>query len=127
MVLRLLVTIWALFFGVLGVRGLIDPSVYVQQFDLPAIAGAARNSVRADFSAFFLVSAGAALYGAWARDAAHWLRVPALLFGGALLFRALGLALGDPLVPIVQTSMIAEAVSAVLLLIAARLLTPRRR
>jgi hypothetical protein len=127
MILRLLVTIWALFFGILGLRGLIDPSVYVQQFDLPTLGAAARNSVRADFSAFFLVAAGAALYGAWARDAAHWLRVPAMLFGGALLFRALGLALGDPMGPIVQTSMIAEAVSAVLLFTAARRLAPRRR
>jgi hypothetical protein len=127
MILRLLVTIWALFFGILGLRGLIDPAVYVQQFDLPAIGAVARNTIRADFSAFFLVAAGSALYGAWARDAAHWLRVPAMLFGGALLFRALGLALGDPLGPIVQTSMIAEAVSAVLLFTAARRLAPRRR
>lgn len=127
MILRLLVTIWALFFGVLGVRGLIDPSVYGQQFDLPTLGAMARNTIRADFSAFFLVSAGTALYGAWARDAAQWLRVPALLFGSALLFRALGLALGDPLGPIVQTSMIAEAVSVALLVTAARRLAPRRR
>ena len=125
-VLRVLVTIWALFFGMLAIRGLLDPQVYATQFSLPALVGGARNTVRADFSAFFLLSAAAALWGVWRRDASRVLTIPVLLFGGAFVARAVGVLMGDGLDMVVRTSMFAEAASVVLLLLAMRALAPRR-
>lgn len=120
-IMKGLVLLWAAFFAYTAVMGLIDPASYAA-IGLPELAGAAKNTVRADLSAFFLVSAGAAAVGALAPGKAEWLHVPAALFAMALLGRAIGVLLGDPIDDIVRTSMIAEGVSVVLLLIAARII-----
>ncbi len=119
--MKALVLLWAAFFAYTGAKGLIDPVSYAA-IGLPELEGAARNTVRADLSAFFLVSAGAAAVGALSPGKAGWLHVPAALFACALVGRGIGVLLGDPLVEIVQTSMIAEAVSVLLLLLAARVI-----
>ena len=62
-VLRGAVLLWAVFFVIVGARGLLDPASYSETFQI-VVAGAATNTLRADLSAFFLVAAGAAALGA---------------------------------------------------------------
>lgn len=126
MALRILVLLWAAFFAVLSVRGLIDPGVYREQFGFPEMAGEVTNTIRADLSAFFIVSSVAAAWGALGSGRASLLYVPAALFGTALLGRGLGGLLGDGFGPMVTTSMAIEAVSVVLMVVAARVLAQTR-
>ncbi len=121
LLMKALVLLWAAFFAYTGVMGLIDPASYAA-IGLPELVGAARNTVRADLSAFFLVSAGAAAVGVLSAGKAGWLHVPAALFACALLGRGIGVLLGDAMDDVVRTSMIAEAVSVMLLLLAARMI-----
>lgn len=125
-ILRILVLLWAVFFAVLAVRGLIDPSAWTAQFGVaasPTGDPGAMNTVRADFAAFFLVASGAAAWGAVRPQAARMLFIPAALFGIALIGRAIGVAAGDVFSPSVRLSMIAEAVSVLLMINAARILS----
>jgi hypothetical protein len=115
--LRIIISLWGLAFGLLAIRGLIDPQVYVDQFGI--------NTLRADFSAFFLVSAACALYAAAKPEKAVLLYVPATLYGTALAGRLFGLAMGDPLAPATTQAITVEAVSMVLMLFAARRLGKR--
>ena len=62
-VLRGAVLLWALFFAIVGLRGIFDPASFTGLFGI-IVAGAAANTVRADLSAFFLVAAGSAAVGA---------------------------------------------------------------
>lgn len=119
LVLRILVGLWGLAFGLLAIRGIIDPTVFTTQFGIEA-PGASINSVRSDFGAFFLVSAVGALWGAWKPEKAHLLYVPAALFGTALIGRLIGLGLGDPASAANNQAMIIEGVSTLLMLFAAR-------
>ena len=119
LVLRILVGLWGLGFGLLAVRGIIDPKVFTSQFGIEA-PGASINSVRSDFGAFFLVSAVGALWGAARPDKAKLLHVPAALFGTALVGRLIGLGLGDPPSAANNQAMIIEGVSMLLMLFAAR-------
>lgn len=121
-VLRGVVVLWAAFFGLTGLGGLVSPAPYYDLFGITGDATAI-NTVRADLSAFFLVAAGAALYGALRPGAARLLLVPAALFGAALIGRAIGLALGDALTAQITQAMIAEALSVLLLVGAMRQLS----
>src|SRR3546814_7242668 len=93
-VLRGAVLLWAVFFLILGVQGVLDPATYTDQFGI-AVDGAAANTVRADMSAFFLVSAVAAAIGALMPGWRGALLVPAALYGTALVGRLIGTASGD--------------------------------
>lgn len=125
MALRILVLLWAAFFAVLAMRGLIDPSVYRAQFGFPEMAGGAINTIRADLSSFFIVASVAAAWGVLAAGRSSLLYIPAALFGTALIGRGLGGVLGDGFGPMVTTSMAVEAVSVVLMVGAARVLAAR--
>jgi hypothetical protein len=118
MILRILVGLWGLGFGLLAVRGILDPNVFLAQFGFQA-PGASINSIRSDFGAFFLVSAVGALWGAWQPSKAKLLYVPAALFGTALAGRLIGLAMGDPASNANNQAMIVEVVSLALMLFAA--------
>lgn len=119
LVVRILVGLWGLGFGLLAVRGIIDPKVFTAQFGIEA-PGASINSVRSDFGAFFLVSAICALWAAWKPEKAKLLYVPAALYGTALVGRLIGLGLGDPASAANNQAMIIEGVSMLLMLFAAR-------
>lgn len=119
LILRIAVGLWGVAFGLLAVRGILNPAVFLEQFGLQA-PGASINTVRADFGAFFLVSAVGALWGAWRPEKARLLYVPAALFGTALAERLLGLAFGDPASDANNQAMIVEAVSVGLMLFAAK-------
>ncbi|MGB3318442.1 MAG: hypothetical protein WA978_06815 [Sphingopyxis granuli] len=114
-VLRGAVLLWALLFAILGVRGVLDPATYVEQFGI-GIDGAAANTVRADMSAFFLVAAGGAAVGALVPGWLRALLVPAALYGTALLGRLIGAASGDVVNGGIVQAMIIEALSTALMI-----------
>ena len=118
-ILRIIVGLWGVGFGLLAVRGILDPNAFLAQFGFQA-AGASINTIRADFGAFFLVSAVGALWGAWQPAKAKLLYVPAALFGTALLGRLFGLAMGDPASDANNQAMIVEGISVALMLFAAK-------
>lgn len=114
-ILRGILILWAAFFGLTGMQGLLSPEPY---FELFGVTGGETgiNTLRADLSAFFLVSAAGALIGALRPGASRALLVPAALFGTALAGRAVGVVLGDPLTAQITQAMIAEAISTALML-----------
>ena len=113
-IVRGIIALWGLFFVWMGISGLIDPSSYVETFGISG-GPEAMNTIRADFSAFFLAAGWCAGWAALRPDHARMLWVPIALFGVALAGRFLGVMLGDPLGASVRQSMIVEAVSIVLL------------
>lgn len=114
-VLRGAVLLWAAFFTILGVQGILDPATFTETFGI-GIDGAAANTVRADLSAFFLVAAGSAALGALVPGWLRALLVPAALYGTALVGRLIGMAMGDFVNPGIVQAMIIEALSVALML-----------
>src|SRR3546814_11417465 len=115
-VLRGAVLLWAVFFLILGVQGVLDPATYTDQFGI-AVDGAAANTVRADLSAFFLVSAVAAAIGALIPGWHGPLLVPAALYGTALVGRLIGTERGDVVTPAITHTMIVDDLSLALKLV----------
>lgn len=113
-VLRGAVLLWAAFFVIVGVRGLLDPGTYSETFGF-TISGVAINTLRADLSAFFLVAAGAAALGVLVPGWLRALLVPAALFGTALAGRLIGAGLGDPTNFGIVQGMIIEALTVLLM------------
>lgn len=114
LVMRGAIVLWAALFLFLGLRGVMDPGVYANNFDI-RIEAAAANTLRADFSAFFLVAAGGALLGALIPSWNKALLVPAALFGTALVGRLIGVSMGDYVNNGIVQAMIIEALSVMLL------------
>ncbi len=113
-VLRGAVLLWAVFFLMIGARGVLDPASYTDTFGF-TISGVAINTLRADLSSFFLVSAGAAALGVLAPGWMRALLVPAALYGTALTGRLIGVAMGDPTNFGIVQGMIIEALSVLLM------------
>ena len=113
-VLRGAVLLWAVFFFMIGARGLFDPASYSETFGF-TISGVAINTLRADLSSFFLVSSGAAALGALVPAWVRALLVPAALYGTALVGRLIGVAMGDPTNFGIVQGMIIEALSVLLM------------
>lgn len=113
-VLRGAVILWAAFFAIVGVRGLLDPASFTDMFGI-GIEGVAANTVRADLSAFFLVAAGGAALGALLPGWTRALLVPAALYGTALIGRLFGVASGDAINDGVVQAMIIEALTVMLM------------
>ncbi len=109
------VLLWAAFFTILGVQGVLNPATFTETFGI-GIEGVAANTVRADLSAFFLVAAGGAAIGALVPGWARALLVPAALYGTALIGRLLGAAMGDLVNGAIVQAMIIEALTVVLML-----------
>ena len=108
------VLLWAAFFTILGVQGVLDPAIYTQQFEI-GIDGVAANTVRADLSAFFLVAAGGAAVGVLVPGWTRALLVPAALYGTALTGRLIGAAMGDLVNGSIVQAMIIEALTVALM------------
>ncbi|MBL9069073.1 MAG: hypothetical protein JNM03_03700 [Sphingopyxis sp.] len=113
-VLRGAVLLWALFFLIVGARGLLDPASYTETFGI-IVDGPATNTIRADLSSFFLVASGAAAIGALVPGWLRALLVPAALYGTALAGRLFGVASGDPVNSGIVQAMIIEALSVALM------------
>ena len=109
-VMRGAVLLWAALFAIIGLRGVFDPASYTESFSI-LVEGVATNTIRADLSAFFLVSAGAAAIGALLPGWSRALLVPAALYGTALLGRLLGAMMGDAVNFSIIQAMIVEALS----------------
>ncbi|WP_033074215.1 hypothetical protein [Sphingopyxis sp. MWB1] len=116
-VLRGALLLWAAFFAIVGIRGIIDPASFSDMFGV-AVDGRAANTVRAELSAFFLVAAGGAALGALIPRWGHALLVPAALYAVALVGRLIGMISGDFVDEAIVQAMIVEALS-VMLLVAA--------
>lgn len=108
------VLLWAAFFTILGVQGVLDPATFTETFGI-GIDGAAANTVRADLSAFFLVAAGGAAIGALVPGWTRALLVPAALYGTALIGRLIGTAMGDLVNGAIVQAMIIEALTVALM------------
>ena len=108
------VLLWAAFFTILGVQGVLDPATFTETFGI-GIDGAAANTVRADLSAFFLVAAGGAAIGALVPGWTRALLVPAALYGTALIGRLIGAAMGDLVNGAIIQAMIIEALTVALM------------
>lgn len=109
-VLRGAVLLWALFFAIVGLRGIFDPASFTELFGIIA-EGPAANTVRADLSAFFLVAAGGAAVGALLPGWSRALLVPGALYGTALIGRLIGAGSGDVVNAGIIQAMIIEALS----------------
>ena len=106
--------LWAAFFTILGVQGVLDPATFTETFGI-GIDGVAANTVRADLSAFFLVAAGGAAIGALVPGWTRALLVPAALYGTALAGRLIGAAMGDLVNGSIVQAMIIEALTVALM------------
>lgn len=113
-VLRGAVLLWALFFAIVGVRGLFDPASYGETFGI-LVEGVATNTIRADLSAFFLVASGSAAIGVLMPGWARALLVPAALYGTALAGRLFGVASGDVINSGIVQAMIIETLTVLLM------------
>jgi|CXWL01.1.fsa_nt_gi hypothetical protein len=118
-IIRGVVALWAVYFGWTGLTGLSDPTSY---HELLGVSGdvVGMNTIRADLSAFFILSAVMAGWAALRPELHRLLYIPAALFGLALAGRAVGVMMGDPFDGLIRFSMVAEAVSVLLLLGAQR-------
>jgi hypothetical protein len=113
--IRILLALWGLFFSVIAVRGIIQPSTFEQTFNINA-SGTGINSLRADFGSFFLIAGIGAFWGAIHPEQPRALWVPAGLLGVAFVIRAIGLLLNDPIAPSITQAMMVEAISVLFLL-----------
>jgi len=104
----------------LGAGFLIDPSSSGADFGIEKLGVKGLASLRADFTAFFLVAGGCLLWGAIARKADP-LIVAAALMGAAFIGRAVNLAQNGAHEGWLQP-MVFEAVTVAVALIGSRLL-----
>lgn len=115
---RVVIAGLAIFYMLIGVGFLIDPAGSALRFALAPLGTQGLATLRADFTAFFVVAGGFALHAAW-RDAAASLRMPVALLAIALLGRVVSLA-ADGAPPSAFPPMAVEAVTIVLMLLARR-------
>ena len=117
-VMRLIVGLLGLFLAGMGLMFLINPAEMAADFALTPVGSQGLASLRADFTAFFLVGGLFALLGAWRTDPAA-LKVPILLLAVALFGRTVSLVL-DGAGPMAWPPMVAEAVMIAILLLGQR-------
>ncbi|WP_374386434.1 DUF4345 family protein [Sandaracinobacter sp.] len=117
-VMRLIVGLVGLFLAGMGLVFLIHPAEMAANFALTPVGSQGLATVRADFTAFFLVGGLFALLGAWRVDPSP-LKVPILLLAVALFGRTVSLVL-DGAGPMAWPPMISEAVMIAILLLGQR-------
>lgn len=104
----------------LAIGFLTDPAGSGVQLGVAPIGVAGLSTMRADFTAFFLVAAGCMMWGAWRRNG-DLLLVPAALFGIAVTGRAINLVIHGGY-PGFALPMVVEAFHVALLIVAWRVL-----
>lgn len=114
MIFRLLVGLVGLFNIGMGIAFLTKPAEMAADFALTPVGSQGLATIRADFTAFFLVGGLFALLGAWRAEVAP-LKVPALLLAIALFGRTVSLVL-DGRAATAFPPMIAEAVMILILI-----------
>ena len=123
--MRLIIGLLGLFNLGLGLLFLFRPAQMAVDFSVQPVGTQGLATVRADFSAFFIVGGLFAILGAIRMDPSP-LRVPLLLLAIALFGRVLSLLL-DGVAQTAYPPMIAEAVMIILLLVAQRTFASTRR
>lgn len=125
--MRLIVTALIFLAGIVyliaGLGFLLDPTTSGGGFGLEAVDTRGLAAMRADFTAFFVVSALCMMWGAWKRNGTILL-VPAALFGIAFFGRAIS-AVFDGTVDNFWFEMMIEALTVALMLIGHRVLPHR--
>lgn len=124
-VMRILVGLVGLFNIVIGLAFLLDPATAGQRFFLAALGTQGLATMRADFTAFFVVGGACALLGARRGDRAPLL-VPMALLAVALTGRAVSLV-ADGAPSSAVPPMIVEAAMIAILALAARAFAGARR
>ncbi len=114
LIFRLLIGLVGLFNLGMGIAFLTKPADMAADFALTPIGSQGLATIRADFTAFFLVGGLFAVLGAWKAEAGP-LKVPALLLAIALFGRTVSLVL-DGVAPTAFPPMIAEAVMVLILI-----------
>ena len=120
MILTALIFLAGLFDLFMGLNFLIQPVTVAAGFGLAPTGTAGLAVLRADFPAFFIVSALCMMLGAWRRNG-DLLLVPAALFGAAFLGRTVSI-FADGTAPGFWVSMAVEGFHVVLLVAAWRVL-----
>jgi len=115
---RVMVGAVALLFLALGLGFLIDPAASAQRFFLTPLGSQGLASLRADFTAFFIVGGAFALYGVVRRERGALL-VPMALVGVALTGRFVSLV-ADGAPATAFPPMVVEALMILLLALAYR-------
>lgn len=118
--LRAILLLGGILYVMLGTGFLVDPGGNGPDFGVLPDGVRGLSTIRADFTAFFWVSGGCLIIGAWRRNG-DMLLVTAALMGTALLGRAISLGL-DGAYPEWWMPMVAEAVTVILALIGSRVL-----
>lgn len=119
-VLRALLLLGGIFYVMLGTGFLLDPATNGPEFGVLPDGAKGLSSIRGDFTAFFWVSGGCLIIGAWKRNG-DMLLVTAALMGTVLLGRTLSLVL-DGAYAEWWMPMLVEAVTVILALIGSRVL-----
>ncbi|MEL7688455.1 hypothetical protein AAG596_14915 [Citromicrobium bathyomarinum] len=124
-ILRIVLLLGGIFYGVMGARFLFDPAGAAEGFALSATGPHGWATIRGDMAAFFLVGALGLIWGA-ARRASTPLVFTAALFGIALTGRAINLAQAGSYEGW-WTPMVVETATMVIALIAASVLSRTAR
>lgn len=119
-ILRALVLLAGLFFAIKGVDFLIDPVGAGSDLGLRADGNAGLATIRADVTAFFMVTGVGLIWGGWARKGDPLL-VSAALMGIALFGRLVTLVIDGPYDQL-WFHVLVEAAVAILALIGSRIL-----
>ncbi len=120
LILTALLFAGGLMFLFIGAGFLIDPATSGAAFGFNSLETMGLASLRADFTAFFVVAGGCMIWGAWKRKGDPLL-VSAALFGIAFIGRLVNIA-SVGTYDGYWTSMLVEAVAVVLCLIGSRML-----
>lgn len=120
LILTALIFLAGLFDLFLGFGFLAAPANSATAFNLAPVGAGGLAVLRADFTAFFCVSAACMMWGAWRRNG-DLLIAPAALFGVALLGRTVSVML-DGTYPGFAMPMAVEAFHVVVLVVAWRIL-----
>ena len=120
LILTALLFVSGLFFAAIGTGFLLNPVTAAADFGLTPAGVMGNASLRADFTAFFVVAGGCMIWGGWKRKGDPLL-VSAALFGIAFVGRAINLAvLGG--YDAFWVPMLVEASAVILCLIGSRVL-----
>ncbi|WP_128891123.1 DUF4345 family protein [Erythrobacter sp. HKB08] len=123
LVLTALIFLGGIFFLVTGLGFLFDPATSAEGFGIHADNSTGLAAIRADMTAFFVVSAVCMMLGAWFRNGTVLL-FPAAMFGIALLGRFISI-FADGTTEGFWLPMVVEALTVIVLLIASRVLPHR--
>jgi hypothetical protein len=117
--LRGIVALLGLLFVFIGLRWLIDPAGIAKNLGMPLLEGLGRSSQIGDFGAFFAAGGSMVIIASIVQERT-WLYAPAMMLGGAAVFRTLGWMIQGAALAVPQIA-IELVLSALLLFAASRL------